>query len=564
MGKIIVIGGGAGGMMAAIFAARAGAQVTLLERNEKLGKKVYITGKGRCNVTNDCTLDEFLRETPRNPRFLYSALSFFAPQDMMALLENAGCPVVVQRGRRVFPATEKASDVNRTLTRLLQQHGVKVLLDCRVKAIHVVDDVTYDVIAMYESHTKDEIVNSLADKYGKEEVEESIEEVQTLVDNEELFTKDTYENYIMDFKKRPTVVKALCLHIAHDCNLACQYCFAEEGEYHGRRALMSFEVGKKALDFLIANSGSRRNLEVDFFGGEPLMNWQVVKDLVAYGREQEKIHDKNFRFTLTTNGVLLNDEIMEFCNKEMGNVVLSIDGRKEVHDKMRPFRKGAGSYDLIVPKFQKFAESRNQDKYYARGTFTHYNLDFAADVLHLADLGFKQISVEPVVAEPQEPYAIREEDLPQLFEEYDKLAVEMIKRRKNGDDFNFFHFMIDLEGGPCVAKRLSGCGSGTEYLAVTPWGDFYPCHQFVGNEKFLLGNVDDGIVKTDICDEFKCCNVYAKEKCRNCFARFYCSGGCAANAYNFTGDICGAYDIGCELQKKRIECAIMLKAAELD
>ena len=379
-----------------------------------------------------------------------------------------------------------------------KNNGYDIVLDVNSGAIHVVDDVTYDVIAMYESHTKDEIVNSLADKYGKEEVEESIEEVQTLVDNEELFTKDTYENYIMDFKKRPTVVKALCLHIAHDCNLACQYCFAEEGEYHGRRALMSFEVGKKALDFLIANSGSRRNLEVDFFGGEPLMNWQVVKDLVAYGREQEKIHDKKFRFTLTTNGVLLNDEIMEFCNKEMGNVVLSIDGRKEVHDKMRPFRKGAGSYDLIVPKFQKFAESRNQDKYYARGTFTHYNLDFAADVLHLADLGFKQISVEPVVAEPQEPYAIREEDLPQLFEEYDKLAVEMIKRRKNGDDFNFFHFMIDLEGGPCVAKRLSGCGSGTEYLAVTPWGDFYPCHQFVGNEKFLLGNVDDGIVKTDI------------------------------------------------------------------
>ena len=278
----------------------------------------------------------------------------------------------------------------------------------------------------------------------------------------------------------------------------------------------------------------------------------------------EKIHDKKFRFTLTTNGVLLNDEIMEFCNKEMGNVVLSIDGRKEVHDKMRPFRKGAGSYDLIVPKFQKFAESRNQDKYYARGTFTHYNLDFAADVLHLADLGFKQISVEPVVAEPQEPYAIREEDLPKLFEEYDKLAVEMIKRHKNGDDFNFFHFMIDLEGGPCVAKRLSGCGSGTEYLAVTPWGDFYPCHQFVGNEKFLLGNVDEGVTNTEIRDEFKCCNVYAKEKCRDCFAKFYCSGGCAANAFNFTGDICGAYDIGCELQRKRIECAIMMKAAECE
>ena len=443
-----------------------------------------------------------------------------------------------------------------------KNNGYDIVLDVNSGAIHVVDDVTYDVIALYEGHTREEIVNSLRERYPETEVEEALDEVQMLVDNEELFTKDTYENYIMDFKKRPTVVKALCLHIAHDCNLACQYCFAEEGEYHGRRALMSFEVGKKALDFLIANSGNRRNLEVDFFGGEPLMNWQVVKDLVKYGREQEKLHNKKFRFTLTTNGVLLNDEVMEFCNREMGNVVLSIDGRKEVHDKMRPFRKGAGSYDLIVPKFQQFAESRHQDKYYVRGTFTHYNLDFSEDVLHLADLGFKQISVEPVVAEPKEPYAIREEDLPKLFEEYDKLAVEMIRRHKSGEDFNFFHFMIDLEGGPCVAKRLSGCGSGTEYLAVTPWGDFYPCHQFVGNEKFLLGNVDEGILNTDIRDEFKCCNVYAKEKCRKCFARFYCSGGCAANAYNFSGDICGAYDIGCELQKKRIECAIMIKAAE--
>ena len=422
-----------------------------------------------------------------------------------------------------------------------KNNGYDIVLDVNSGAIHVVDDVTYDVIdfinqASVEQYSKEELIKTLSEKYNETEVKEALEEVQALIDEESLFTKDTYENYIMDFKKRPTVVKALCLHIAHDCNLACQYCFAEEGEYHG-------------------------NLEVDFFGGEPLMNFQVVKDLVAYGREQEKLHDKKFRFTLTTNGVLLNDEIMEFCNKEMGNVVLSIDGRKEVHDKMRPFRKGAGSYDLIVPKFQKFAESRNQDKYYVRGTFTHYNTDFAADVLHLADLGFKQISVEPVVAEPKEPYAITEEDLPKLFEEYDKLAAEMVERHKDGRDFNFFHFMIDLEGGPCVAKRLSGCGSGTEYLAVTPWGDFYPCHQFVGNEKFLMGNVDEGVKNTEIRDEFKCCNVYAKEKCRNCFARFYCSGGCAANAYNFSNDILGAYDIGCELQKKRIECAIMIKAA---
>jgi uncharacterized protein len=422
----------------------------------------------------------------------------------------------------------------------------------------------YDVIALFEGHTEEEIIASLSEQYPAGEIQEAIDEVKQLRDNEELFTEDSYEQRIIDFKKRPTVVKALCLHIAHDCNLACQYCFAEEGEYHGRRALMSYETGKQALDFLIANSGNRRNLEVDFFGGEPLLNFDVVKQLVAYGREQEKLHDKHFRFTLTTNGVLLNDEIMAFANAEMDNVVLSIDGRKEVNDRMRPFRKGAGSYDLIVPKFQKFAQSRNQERYYVRGTFTHYNTDFSEDVLHLADLGFKQISVEPVVAQPDEPYALTEEDLPVLFAQYDKLAAEMVRRKKEGKAFNFFHFMIDLEGGPCVYKRLSGCGSGTEYLAVTPWGDLYPCHQFVGIDEFKMGTVWDGVTASELRDEFKCCNVYAKEKCRNCFARFYCSGGCAANSYNFHGSITDAYDLGCELQKKRIECAIMIKAAEAE
>ena len=447
-----------------------------------------------------------------------------------------------------------------------KNNGYNIVLDVNSGAVHVVDDIVYDVIPYLEQdgETPASIRDSLAGKYPEEEIKAAMDECQELKESGLLFTEDRYRPAIEDFKKRPTVVKALCLHIAHDCNLACQYCFAEEGEYHGRRALMSFEVGKKALDFLIANSGSRRNLEVDFFGGEPLMNWQVVKDLVRYGREQEKIHNKNFRFTLTTNGVLLNDEVMEFCNREMGNVVLSMDGRKEVHDKMRPFRNGKGSYDLIVPKFQKFAESRDQQKYYVRGTFTHYNLDFSEDVLHYADLGFKQVSMEPVVAPPEADYAIREEDVPKICKEYDRLAKEMIKREKEGRGFNFFHFMIDLSGGPCVYKRLSGCGSGTEYLAVTPWGDFYPCHQFVGNEKFLLGNVDTGIVNTEIQDEFKCCNVYAKEKCQKCFARFYCSGGCAANSYNFHGSINDAYDIGCELERKRVECAIMIKAALAD
>lgn len=327
---------------------------------------------------------------------------------------------------------------------------------------------------------------------------------------------------------------------------------------------MSFEVGKAALDFLVANSGNRVNLEVDFFGGEPLMNWDVVKQLVEYGRSIEKEHNKKFRFTLTTNGVLLNDEILEFANREMGNIVLSIDGRKEVNDRMRPHRGGQGSYEEIVPKFQKVAESREQMNYYVRGTFTRYNLDFAEDVKHLADLGFEQISVEPVVAGPEDEYALREEDVPALLAEYDKLALEYLKRRKEGKAFNFFHFMIDLEGGPCVAKRLSGCGSGNEYLAVTPWGDFYPCHQFVGNEEFLMGNVEDGITRSDIRDNFKGCNVYTKEKCRDCFAKFYCSGGCAANSYQFHGNIHDVYDLGCQLQRKRIECAIMIKAALAD
>ncbi len=458
-----------------------------------------------------------------------------------------------------------------------QSNGYNIVIDVNSGSVHVVDDIFYNVLNIINKLSKEEVDTllekediisklhiELKDSYSEEDIKDVVSDIKELMEAGQLFTVDEYEEYIEEVKKRKTVVKALCIHIAHDCNLACRYCFAEEGEYHGRRALMSTEVGQKALDFLIENSGNRKNLEVDFFGGEPLMNWNVVKDLVAYGRSKEAKYNKKFRFTLTTNGVLLNDEVQEFANKEMDNVVLSLDGRKEVNDKMRPFRNGKGSYDLIVPKFQKLADSRNQDKYYIRGTFTRNNLDFTKDVLEFADLGFKQISIEPVVAEDTDDYAIRECDLPQIFEEYDLLAKEMIQREKNGKGFNFFHFMIDLEGGPCVAKRLSGCGTGTEYLAVTPWGDLYPCHQFVGNEAFLMGDVDKGITKPEIADEFRGCSVYTKDKCKACFAKFYCSGGCMANSDKFHGTIHDTYDIGCEMQRKRVESAIMIKAALAD
>lgn len=455
-----------------------------------------------------------------------------------------------------------------------KSNGYNIVLDVYSGSVHVMDDLCYAVTAVLneqnEEYTEEtlsgpSVLRALEERLGavykKEEIKEALLDIIELTKAGQLFVKDAFEDMIEAVKERKTVVKALCLHIAHDCNLACKYCFAEEGEYHGRRALMSFEVGKKALDFLIANSGNRQNLEVDFFGGEPLMNWQVVKDLVAYGRKQEKQHNKHFRFTVTTNGVLLNDEIQEFINKEMDNVVLSLDGRQEVNDRMRPFRNGEGSYKLIVPKFQKLADSRNQEKYYVRGTFTRENLDFAEDILHFADLGFKQMSIEPVVGDESDPYAIREEDLPAIREEYDRLARIIIEREKCGKGFNFFHFMIDLDGGPCVAKRLSGCGSGTEYLAVTPWGDLYPCHQFVGQESFLMGNVDEGIVRPQIADDFRSVSVYSKKGCRDCFAKFYCSGGCMANSYNFNRSLQSTYEIGCEMQRKRVECAIMIKAA---
>ena len=447
-----------------------------------------------------------------------------------------------------------------------QNNGYHIVLDSDSGSVHVVDALVADVIDQLNedpSLPDEAVCAQLRSRYLEEELKEALEEVRTLQKEGQLFTRDIYRDAVWDFQNHPTVVKALCLHVAHDCNLACRYCFAGEGEYHGRRALMSYETGRKALDFLVAHSGSRRNLEVDFFGGEPLMNFEVVRKLTAYGRELEKTHDKHFRFTLTTNGVLLDEEVMRFCNLEMDNVVLSLDGRKEIHDRMRPTRNGKGSYDLIVPKFLEFARQRKElgKQYYIRGTFTHYNLDFAKDVLHFADLGFDQISIEPVVAPADAPYAIRPEDLPVIKEQYDLLALEMIRRQREGRGFTFFHFMIDLTGGPCVYKRLSGCGSGTEYLAVTPWGDLYPCHQFVGNEAFLLGNVDEGVKREDIVKTFKSCNVYSKKECADCFARYYCSGGCAANSWNFHGRIDSVYEIGCELERKRVESALMIKAA---
>lgn len=447
-----------------------------------------------------------------------------------------------------------------------KNNGYNIVLDSNSGSVHAVDEVAFEVIDKYESRSKEEIILELCDKYPEitaDDIEEIFHDIEELKKEGKLFSEDKFKDLQIDIKARPTQLKALCLHIAHDCNMCCKYCFAGEGEYSGDRSLMSFEVGKRALDFLIEQSGSRKNLEVDFFGGEPLLNFDVVKQLVAYARSIEKEKGKNFRFTLTTNGVLLNDEVMEWANKECYNVVLSLDGRKETNDRMRRTRNDKGTYDLILPKFQKMAKERNQQGYYIRGTYTHYNTDFANDILHLADLGFEQLAMEPVVTDPKMDYALQESDIPKLKDQYNLLAKEMCKRNREGKGFTFFHYMIDLEGGPCIYKRISGCGVGTDYMAVTPWGDLYPCHQFVGDEKFLLGNVFDGVKNTDIVNEFKLCNVYSREACQDCFAKLYCSGGCSANAYHTTGKITGTCDMSCELHRKRVENAIMIKIDEL-
>ena len=447
--------------------------------------------------------------------------------------------------------------------------GLNIVLDICSGSVHVVDEVAYDIIGLYESESKEKIIAQMLEKYSdrddvtKEELELCFEDIEELKDQGKLFSEDTFEPMAGDLKKKSAgIIKALCMHIAHTCNLNCSYCFASQGKYHGDRAMMSFEVGKQAFDFLIANSGTRRNLEVDFFGGEPLMNFDVVKELVAYARSIEKDHGKNFRFTLTTNGVLIDDDVIDFANKEMSNVVLSLDGRKEVHDRFRVDYNGKGSWDKIVPKFQKLVDAREGKSYYMRGTFTHHNPDFLEDIKEMLSLGFKELSMEPVVCAADDPSALTDEDIAVVMKQYEDLAELMLKKHKEGDDFTFYHYMIDLKGGPCIYKRISGCGSGTEYMAVTPWGDLYPCHQFVGEEKYKLGDVWNGVTNTEIQNEFAECNVYTREECRKCWARLYCSGGCAANAYHATGSVKGIYATGCELFKKRMECAIMLEVAK--
>ena len=446
-----------------------------------------------------------------------------------------------------------------------QLGGYHIVLDICSGSVHAVDEVAYDMIALFEANDRKTVVETVAKRYpalSGQELEECYDQILSLKESGKLFAPDTFEPMAGRLKEKTAgVVKALCMHIAHTCNLNCSYCFASQGKYHGDRAVMSFEVGKQALDFLVAHSGTRRNLEVDFFGGEPLMNFDVVKQLVAYARSIEKQYNKNFRFTLTTNGVLIDDDVIEFANREMSNVVLSLDGRKEIHDRYRVDYAGNGSWEKIVPKFQKLVEARGGKNYYMRGTFTHANPDFLEDIKQMLDLGFTELSMEPVVCAPGDPSELTKEDLPIVLDQYEKLAELMLERDRAGKPFTFYHYMIDLTGGPCIYKRISGCGSGTEYMAVTPWGDLYPCHQFVGEEAFKLGDIWKGVTNTETQGEFAACNVYARPECRDCWAKLYCSGGCAANAYHSTGSVTGVYKYGCELFRKRMECAIMVAIA---
>ena len=448
-----------------------------------------------------------------------------------------------------------------------QMDGVNIVLDVCSGSVHVVDDIAYDLIGRFEGASREEVLAALEAKYGgredvsPEELTECYDQVAALKKEGRLFAPDTFAPMAGELKQKTAgVVKALCLHVAHTCNLNCSYCFASQGRYHGDRAVMSFEVGKQALDFLMDHSGTRKNLEVDFFGGEPLMNFDVVKRLTAYARSVEKERGKHFRFTLTTNGLNIDDEVIDFANRECHNVVLSLDGRKEIHDRFRVDYAGRGSWDRVVPKFQRLVAARGGKGYYMRGTFTHANPDFLKDIQAMLDLGFTELSMEPVVCPAGDPSALTEEDLPIVMRQYEELARLLVRRRKEGRPFTFYHYMIDLSGGPCVYKRISGCGSGTEYMAVTPWGDLYPCHQFVGEEAFRLGDVWKGVTNPSVQAEFAACNVYAREECKTCWARLYCSGGCAANAWHATGSVRGVYAYGCELFRKRMECAIWAEA----
>ncbi len=442
------------------------------------------------------------------------------------------------------------------------QGGLYMVVDVNSGAVHIVDQMVFDILDYYPEQEKEKVVCQLEGKYEAQALLDAMSELDELIEAEQLFCKDKYIESL-EFKERKPVIKAMCLHVAHDCNIRCAYCFASHGDFQGTRSMLDLETGKKALKFLCENSGNRRNLEVDFFGGEPLMNMDVVKDLVTYGREIEKDYNKNFRFTMTTNGVLLTDDNIAYINEHMENVVLSLDGRPEVNDKMRYTISGDGTYDIILPKFKKMVEARGNKTYYVRGTFTRNNIDFAADVLHMADQGFDQVSVEPVVAEPHHDYALQDQDLPEIFNQYEELAEALLERHGTEKAFNFFHFNVDLGQGPCVVKRLSGCGAGAEYVAVTPEGDLYPCHQFVGDDKFKMGNVHEGTMDTTMNTEFKNAHVYNKEDCKTCWAKFYCSGGCHANAWNFNHDINKPYTLGCEMEKKRLECALYIQAKRL-
>jgi len=449
-----------------------------------------------------------------------------------------------------------------------QLNGYNIVLDTYSGSVHVVDDLAYEIIALYEKTAVEEIVTMMLGKYkhdadiSEKDIRETIADIEELKSDGQLYTEDEYENLSLDLRNRKTYVKALCLNVAHTCNLSCDYCFASQGKYNGDRAIMSYEVGQRAIDFLLENSGHHRNLDIDFFGGEPLMAWKVVKQIVAYARSKEQAYNKKFRFTFTTNGMLLNDDVTEFLNQEMYNVVLSLDGRKEVHDRLRKSVTGKGSYDHIVPKFQEFVRKRGDQEYYVRGTYTQNNVEFTKDIVHIADLGFDKLSMEPVICDPREPYALTEKDLPEIYNQYELLAKEMIERDKQGKGFTFYHYMLDLSEGPCIQKRITGCGSGTEYLAVTPWGELFPCHQFVGDEEYSMGNIWDGITQPELQSRFKESNCYSKPECKDCWAKLYCSGGCPANALHATGSLNGTYDFSCDIFRKRVECSMMVKVDE--